>query len=168
MTLPLHDVRVLDLSDHRAALGSTNAGRPRRRGHDGRAAGRKLHPPQPRPILDDQPSPERSYQHLYFNVNKRSVTLDWRAPDGFEQLQTLAAAADILIEAHQPGEFPVNLLREANPHLIVVSASPYGQRGPKAHWRATDLTATAAGGLLQVSGEAADPPMHGAAHPPAR
>ena len=101
--------------------------------------------------------PDGSYQHLYFNVNKRSLVLDWRTDDGMERLLGLAESADILIETNQPGEFPVERVREANPHLIVVSATPYGQRGPKSGWRATDLTATAAGGLLQVSGERDDP-----------
>ena len=117
------------------------------------------------PFIDDQPSPERSYQHLYFNVNKRSVVLDWRTEAGLDRLRALATSSDILIETHQPGEFPVAEVRAANPHLIVVSASPYGQQGPKSGWRATDLTATAAGGLLQISGERDDPPVHGSAYP---
>ena len=117
------------------------------------------------PYVDDQPSPERSYQHLYFNVNKRSLVLDWRSAEGLDRLLELATSADILIESNQPGDFPVEQVRAANPHLIVVSATPYGQCGPRSGWRATDLTTTAAGGLLQVSGERADPPVHGAAFP---
>ena len=117
------------------------------------------------PYVDDQPSPERSYQHLYFNVNKRSLVLDWRSTDGLDRLLELATSADILIESNQPGDFPVEQVRAAIPHLIVVSATPYGQRGPRSDWRATDLTTTAAGGLLQVSGERSDPPVHGAAFP---
>ncbi len=164
MTLPLHDVRVLDLSDHRAALGSRMLA-------DLGAEVTMVEPPggnsirHQAPYVDDQPSPERSYQHLYFNVNKRSVVLDWRSAEGLDRLLELATSADILIESNQPGDFPVEQVRAANPHLIVVSATPYGQQGPKSGWRTTDLTATAAGGLLQVSGERSDPPVHGAAFP---
>ena len=164
MTLPLHGVRVLDLSDHRAALGSRMLA-------DLGAEVTMVEPPDGNPIrhlapfVDDEPSPDGSYQHLYFNVNKRSIVLDWRSDDGLARLRSLAESADILIETNQPGEFPVAEIRAANPHLIVVSATPYGQRGPKSGWRATDLTATAAGGLLQVSGERKDPPVHGAAFP---
>ncbi len=164
MILPLDGVRVLDLADQRAAL----AGRLLA---DLGAEVILVEPPggqairRQAPFLDDQPSLERSYQHLYFNANKRSLSLDWRSDDGFRRLLELVQTADLLIESQQPGEFPVNGVRAANPHLIVVSASPYGQRGPKSRWRATDLTATAAGGLLQVSGERADPPVHGAAFP---
>jgi crotonobetainyl-CoA:carnitine CoA-transferase CaiB-like acyl-CoA transferase len=117
------------------------------------------------PFVDDRQSPDGSYQHLYFNVNKRSIVLDWGSDDGLARLSGLAESADILIESNQPGEFPVAEVRAANPHLIVVSATPYGQRGPRSSWRATDLTVTAAGGLLQVSGERDDPPVHGAAFP---
>ncbi len=117
------------------------------------------------PFVGDAPSPDGSYQHLYFNVNKRSIVLDWRTDKGLERLLELAQSADILIESNQPGEFAVDEVRTANPHLIVVSATPYGQRGPKSSWRATDLTSTAAGGLLQISGERDDPPVHGAAFP---
>ncbi len=164
MTLPLHGVRVLDLSDHRAAFGSRMLA-------DLGAEVTMIEPPggnsirNRAPFIDDQPSPERSYQHLYFNVNKRSIVLDWRTKAGLDRLRALATSSDILIETHQPGEFPVAEVRAANPHLIVVSASPYGQRGPKSGWRATDLTATAAGGLLQISGERDDPPVHGSAYP---
>ncbi len=164
MKLPLHDVRVLDLADHRAALGSRMLA-------DLGADVTMVEPPggnsirHQAPFVDDEPTPDGSYQHLYFNVNKRSIVLDWRRDEGMDRLRGLAASADILIESNQPGEFPVEEIRAASPHLIVVSATPYGQRGPRSGWRATDLTATAAGGLLQISGERTDPPVHGAAFP---
>ena len=164
MTLPLDGVRVLDLSDHRAALGSRMLA-------DLGAEVTMVEPPggssirHLAPFVDDAPSPDGSYQHLYFNVNKQSVVLDWRTEEGIQRLLQLVRSADILIESNQPGELPVADVRAANPHLIVVSATPYGQRGPKSGWRATDLTATAAGGLLQISGERDDPPVHGAAFP---
>ena len=76
----------------------------------------------------------------------------------------------MLIETGAPGEMDgLGLgfadLRALNPQLIYVSATPYGQTGPRRDWKATDLTATAAGGLLHVTGDPADPPTHGAAFP---
>lgn len=164
MSLPLHGVRVLDLGDQRAALGTRLLA-------DLGAEVTLIEPPEGQsirgvaPFVDNRHSPNSSYQHLYFNVNKRSLVLDWRSDAGLGRLCDLATTADILVESNQPGEFPVAMLRSLNPHLIVVSATPYGQQGPRSNWRATDLTATAAGGLLQVSGERDRPPVHGAANP---
>ena len=116
------------------------------------------------PFLGDQPGPERSFQHLYFNANKRSLTLDLETAEGIEELRRLAVDADILIECGQPGSLDAEALHQLNPHLIIISATPYGQRGPKRQWRASDLTASAAGGFLQISGEREDPPTRGPAH----
>ena len=162
--LPLDGVRVLDLADHRAALGGRLLA-------DLGADVLLIEPPggcgtrAQAPFVDDQPGPDRSFQHLYFNVNKRSTVLDWHSDGGWERLLALAMGADILIETGTPGALDISALMSANPHLIVVSATPYGQTGSKRLWRATDLTASAAGGLLQVAGDRADPPAHSTANP---
>ena len=166
--LPLHGVRVLDLAGHRAAL----AGRLLA---DLGADVALIEPPQGvdtrrrAPFVDDRPGLERSYQHLYFNANKQSLILDLESTDGAERLRELANSADILIETRQPGKLAAlglgyDDLRAINPHLIYISATPYGQRGPNRNWRATDLTAQAAAGLLRISGDAADPPTRGPSH----
>ena len=67
--------------------------------------------------------------------NKRSVAADLRQPEGQEIVRRLAADADILIENFRPGTLekwgldPAEL-RRANPRLIVVRISGYGQDGP--------------------------------------
>ena len=162
--LPLDGVRVLELAHQRVALGGRMLA-------DLGADVLLIEPPGGSttrwagPFVDDQPGSERSFQHLYFNANKRSMVLDWRSSEGWERLCGLAADTDILIETNPPGELDLAALMAANPHLIVVSATPYGQSSSKRHWRATDLTACAAGGLLQVAGDAADPPAHSRANP---
>ena len=166
--LPLHGVRVLDLADHRAAL----AGRLLA---DLGADVTLIEPPQGvdtrrrAPFVDDQPGLERSWQHLYFNANKQSLIVDLERADGAERLRDLARSADILIETRLPGELAAlglgyDDLRAINPHLIYISATPYGQRGPNRNWRATDLTTQAAAGLLRISGDADDPPTRGPSH----
>ena len=167
--LPLNGIRVLDLADQRAALGGRLLA-------DLGADVTLIEPPggvstrRQAPFLDDRAGPDRAYQHLYFNANKRSLVVDVETADGAEELRNLARAADVLIETRPPGELAAlglgyDDLRSLNPHLIYISATPYGQRGPRRDWRATDLTACAAAGLLQVSGDAADPPTHGPAYP---
>ncbi len=161
--LPLAGVRVLELTDPRSALGGRLLA-------DLGADVFLVEPPgggeirSMAPFLGDQPGPERSFQHLYFNANKRSLTLDLETAEGVEELRRLAVDADILIECGQPGSLDAEALHALNPHLIIISATPYGQRGAKRQWRATDLTASAAGGFLQISGEREDPPTSGPAH----
>ena len=167
--LPLAGLRVLDLADERAALGGRLLA-------DLGARVTLIEPPEGAgtrrlaPFVDDRPGPDRSYQHLYFNANKDSRVVDLTTPGGIAELRGLAAAADVLIETGAPGAMDgLGLgfadLRALNPHLIYVSATPYGLTGPRRDWKATDLTATAAGGLLHVTGDPDDPPTHGAAFP---
>ncbi len=65
-------------------------------------------------------------------------------------MRQLARRADVLVESSGPARWmPGAGLRGAialNPRLIYASASPYGQKGPKASWPATDLTIEAAAG----------------------
>ena len=166
--MPLDGVRVLELADHRSALGGRLLA-------DLGAEVFLIEPPSGgeiramAPFLDDQAGPERSFQHLYFNANKQSLIVDIETPAGAEELRRLAADADILIESQQPGALDAlglgaDALHALNPHLILISATPYGQRGPKRDWRATDLTTSAAAGFLQISGQREDPPTRGPAH----
>jgi crotonobetainyl-CoA:carnitine CoA-transferase CaiB-like acyl-CoA transferase len=81
-----------------------------------------------------------------YGRGKRSVTLD--AVD----LDALALGADVLIEC---GAVPVDLdgRRAANPGLVTVTTTPFGESGPKAGWHATDLTVMAAAGPLIMAGD---------------
>lgn len=69
--------------------------------------------------------------------NKYSVALDLRSSEGQDTVRRLIGAADILIENFRPGTLerwgldPKDLCA-ANPKLIVVRVSGYGQTGPYA------------------------------------
>ena len=95
---------------------------------------------------------------------KRSITLDIASAEGREQLRTLAAGADILLESFEPGRLAglglgYEELRALNPALVYASITPFGQSGPDAHSPATDLTVEAAGGLLSLTGDGDRPPV---------
>jgi crotonobetainyl-CoA:carnitine CoA-transferase CaiB-like acyl-CoA transferase len=165
----LNHIRVLDLADEAASL----AGRILA---DLGAEVILVEPPEGAahrrlaPFVDDQPGPDRSYHHLYYNANKHSVTLDFRTAVDVQEFRRLSDSADIIIETGTPGAMEARglgyeQLRATNPGLICVSVSPYGQHGAKAGWKANDLTAAAAAGLLQVCGDADDPPTRGPAQP---
>ena len=59
------------------------------------------------------------------------------------------------------GATPVDLaaLRAANPALVTVSISAFGESGPKADWPATDLTVLAAGCQLAITGDSDRAPV---------
>lgn len=93
-----------------------------------------------------------------YNANKRLLRLDPRRLRERAALAELLAHADILIETAVPGSPLAGLLRPEvlrarNSRLIQVSIRPFGEDGPRAHWRASDLELMAAGGALSLAGE---------------
>jgi crotonobetainyl-CoA:carnitine CoA-transferase CaiB-like acyl-CoA transferase len=115
------------------------------------------------PFVDNTPHPDRSLYWWALNRNKRSMTLDIHTPGGQDQLRKLAATADFLLESFPPGHMDslglgYNALSQINPRLVMVSITPFGQEGPKAHWAASDLTVYASSGALFISGDDDRPP----------
>ncbi len=90
--------------------------------------------------------------------NKRSLALDLRHPDGQQVVRTLAAEADVLIENFRPGALegwnlaPQDLLA-ANPRLIVLRISGYGQTGPYRNRPGFGVVGEAMGGLRHLTAE---------------
>jgi crotonobetainyl-CoA:carnitine CoA-transferase CaiB-like acyl-CoA transferase len=100
----------------------------------------RAHPPFP----GDVPHLEKSGLHLYLNTSKKSVTLEPTKPAGAEILKRMLRGADVLIENHPPGHIAAaglgyDVLHALNPRLIVTSVTPFGQSGPYAAWKGTDL-----------------------------
>ncbi len=166
---PLADIRVLDLTDESGLLTGRILA-------DLGADVVLVEPPNGSrargiaPFVDDQPGPERSYRHLYFNANKRSIVLDLTTLDDRARLLDLVGSSDLLLETAAPGTLGAigldhDVLRARNPSLIQVSLTPFGLAGEWAGWKGNDLTGAAASGLLQISGERDDPPAHGPAFP---
>ena len=90
--------------------------------------------------------------------NKRSVCLDLRQPDAQDIVRRLAAEADVLIENFRPGAMegwglgPDELLA-ANPGLVMLRISGYGQTGPYRDRPGFGMVAEAMGGLRHLTGE---------------
>ncbi len=75
--------------------------------------------------------------YLHQNAGKRNVCIDIKAPGGAELVLKLAAQADVLIENYRPGVLDRlglgwDKLSTANPKLILLSISGFGQTGPEA------------------------------------
>ena len=95
--------------------------------------------------------------------NKKSVSADLRTPDGRDLARRLIERADILIENFRPGTLEVwglspDTLLAANPRLIVVRVSGYGQTGPYAKRAGYGGIGEAMGGWRHVVGEPDRPP----------
>ena len=94
---------------------------------------------------------------------KRSVTLNLREAAGQDIARRLIAEADVLVENFRPGTLekwgldPADLMA-ANPRLIVVRVSGYGQTGPYAARPGYGAIGEAMGGLRAVIGEPDRPP----------
>ncbi|MBL8279415.1 MAG: CoA transferase [Pelomonas sp.] len=90
--------------------------------------------------------------------NKRSLALDLRTPEGQDVVRRLAAEADVLIENFRPGAMEAwglgpDTLMAANPRLIVLRVSGYGQTGPYRDRPGFGVVAEAMGGLRHLTAE---------------
>jgi formyl-CoA transferase len=90
--------------------------------------------------------------------NKRSVTLDLRQREAQEIVRTLTHQADVLIENFRPGAMEgwglgPEVLQAANPALVMLRISGYGQTGPYRDRPGFGVVAEAMGGLRHLTGE---------------
>ncbi|MFD4668742.1 MFS transporter [Lentzea sp. NPDC058450] len=95
--------------------------------------------------------------------NKRHIGLNLSTPDGAALLLRLAAEADVLVENFRPGTLErwgigPQRLHEANPGLIVVRVTGFGQTGPYAARAGFGTLAEAMSGFAHMTGEADGPP----------
>jgi formyl-CoA transferase len=96
--------------------------------------------------------------------NKRGVSLDLKSAEGQDIFCRLLATRDILIENFRPGTLGrwglgADRLREANPDLIIVRVSGFGQTGPYRERAGFGTPATAYSGYTYVSGYPDRPPV---------
>jgi len=95
--------------------------------------------------------------------NKRCVTLDLASERGRTLLLELVARSDAVLENFKPGtlekwELGYDRLAEANPGIVLVRISGYGQTGPYADRPAFGSVAEAMGGLRYLNGFPGGPP----------
>ena len=110
------------------------------------------------PFADDVRGADRSFEFWSVHRGKRSWLLDLGSEAGRDALRARAVGADVWLEDRPPGELAAaglgyERLAAANPGLIHVSITPFGEIGPKAGWAATDLTVSAASGVMWLTGD---------------
>jgi benzylsuccinate CoA-transferase BbsE subunit len=109
------------------------------------------------PFVDDVAHRDRSLFFWFYNLNKRSITIDLKQRRGAELLRRLARGADLVIESFAPGAIDAmglgwDTLHAANPALMLLSIAPFGQTGPYRDFEADDTVLAAMGGMLYVNG----------------
>ena len=115
------------------------------------------------PFSGDDPHLEKSLYFLYYNTNKRSITLNLSHQEGRAIFKDLIEKADVLVETFPPGYLDklglgYDNLSSLNPRLVMVSITPFGQTGPWSGYKSSDLIVMAASGYMQVTGEHDEPP----------
>src|SRR6185503_11534264 len=98
------------------------------------------------------------------NRNKRSITLDIRTEAGRAAFLDLVQVSDVVLENFRPGtleryRLAPDVLLAANPRLVVLRASGFGQSGPYTARSAFNPVALALGGVTYLNGWPDRPPM---------
>src|SRR5262249_44398347 len=114
------------------------------------------------PFYQDEPGPDSSLYFWHYNFGKRGIVLDLDTQYGQDRLRRLAATAEVVI--HTRGRdylkergLGEKQLRELNPALVVARISPFGDTGPWADYKASDLVHLALGGVMMNCGYDPDP-----------
>lgn len=99
-----------------------------------------------------------------YSLGKRGVTAALDTAEGRDIARRLIATADVVIEAGEPGTLErlglgFETLRAASPGLVLTSLTPFGQTGPHAGWRGSDLVQAAKGGYMNMTGPGDGPPL---------
>jgi formyl-CoA transferase len=89
--------------------------------------------------------------------NKRSITLNLKAPEGRAALLRMVKKADVVVENFRPDvkkrlKIDYKDLRKANPKIVYGSISGFGQDGPYADRPGFDQIAQGMGGLMSITG----------------
>jgi crotonobetainyl-CoA:carnitine CoA-transferase CaiB-like acyl-CoA transferase len=110
----------------------------------------------------DQAAKGSSSYFVWLNRGKQSLVADIKNPDDLAFLLRIAVKADVFIQNLAPGAaaragLGSDELRAANPRLITVDISGYGDTGPYASMKAYDLLVQAESGIASITGHPAGP-----------
>jgi len=109
------------------------------------------------PFVEREGDRSAAYFHSC-NRGKRSVTADFRTPEGQAFVRDLVRDADIVIENFKVGGLvkyglDYTSLQTVNPRLIYCSITGFGQDGPYAHRAGYDYIIQGMAGLMSVTGD---------------
>jgi CoA:oxalate CoA-transferase len=94
---------------------------------------------------------------LGMNLNKKSITVNLKSPEGIAIIEKLVEKADVVVENFKAGTMEqlglgFEVMAKWKPDLIFCSVTGYGQTGPKAGEAAYDGAIQAASGMMSQNG----------------
>ncbi len=109
------------------------------------------------PFLNDEPGLERSLFFWNYNRNKQSVVLDLNQATSRDELLRLLDGADILLDSscgalNQVLGLDRAALNARFPQLVTARITPFGDDGPWADFKGSDLIHLALGGVMMNCG----------------
>jgi crotonobetainyl-CoA:carnitine CoA-transferase CaiB-like acyl-CoA transferase len=155
--LPLNGFKVLDLTAHRA--GPTAV----RQLADWGADVIKIEAPGG-PEVDATGSRRSGPDFQNLHRNKRSLTLNLKAPEGLKIFFELAKKSDVVVEnfrstvKHKLG-VDYEAVKKINPRVVYGSISGFGQDGPYEGRAGVDQIAQGMGGLMSITGHPGGGPV---------
>ena len=116
------------------------------------------------PLQGDISRPAGRTYFFHLNADKRSVSVNTRAPEGSEMVRAIAARSDVLLANLRPGAtermgIDADFLRKSAPQLIEAHITGYGRTGPYARRAGIDPLAQAWMGLERAQGGPENPPV---------
>lgn len=98
-----------------------------------------------------------------WNLNKQSVVLNLRNPEGRQVLLDLVPKFDVMIENYAPGvikrlDLEYETIKKVHPSIIYAQVKGYGNSGPYSEYLAYDMCAQAAAGTFSITGDRDGPP----------
>lgn len=168
MSLPLEDVKVLDLSrllpGGFCSLLLADMGADVLKVEDTGAGDYVRWSP---PYYEGAHESARSALYLALNRNKRSIRLDLKSEQGRELLLKLVRDCDVVLESFRPGVLDrlgvgYERMKQENPRVIYCAISGYGQDGPKRTAPGHDMNYLGLVGMLGLTGERGGEPVQAA------
>jgi crotonobetainyl-CoA:carnitine CoA-transferase CaiB-like acyl-CoA transferase len=104
--------------------------------------------------------------HVVLNRNKRSLSLNLKAPEGKEIFRKLIQDADVVLEGFRPGVMSklglgYESLKEINPRIVYCAITGYGTEGARALKAGHDINYLALNGVLSYCGRDGRPTLPG-------
>jgi len=109
------------------------------------------------PFAGDDPHPDKSLYFWHYNFGKRGVTVDLESEQGRDQLARLIKTADVVLDTRprhylEERGLGYDAMSQINTGVIYARITPFGDDGPWADYRGSDLVHLALGGVVMNCG----------------